>query len=253
MEIGTIETLEDNEEPGSKKSPGRVRNPGAGQGGPDDGGHGGDDGKGGNGSGGGSKRPGKRPLVDPSIESAPEKSRILMWFLLLVVLMTFGGLIGAYVVISTNAALEWRPFQLPGQIWISTVVLLVSSLTYHFSRRALSNGQFGMAKKLLLGTSALGGIFISSQILSWMALVERGLYMTGNPYAGFFYILTAVHAVHVLGGICALGYLTLRTWETPSSYLEEKSNNTDATVVGWYWHTMDGLWLVLIFLLGFFK
>ena len=56
-------------------------------------------------------------------------------------------------------------------------------------------------------------MFVSSQILAWLELVSRGLYVAGNPYVGFFYIFTAVHAVHVIGGICALGYILLRTWD----------------------------------------
>ena len=76
--------------------------------------------------------------------------------------------------------------------------------------------------------------------------------MTGNPYAGFFYILTAVHAVHVLGGISSLGYIILRTWNKALSEREIVKRKNDAVSVGWYWHTMDGLWLVLLFLLGFY-
>ena len=59
----------------------------------------------------------------------------------------------------------------------------------------------------LTATAVLGAAFISSQLLAWLELSERGLYFAGNPYAGFFYILTAVHALHVLGGVIALGLL----------------------------------------------
>ncbi len=181
------------------------------------------------------------------------KSKILMWFLLLVVLMTFGGLIGAYVVISTNNALEWRPFSLPIQVWISTLFILGSSVTYHIAKNALQNDLDTKAKKWFLATSVLGGLFISSQLLAWMELVNRGMYMRGNPYAGFFYILTAIHAIHVLGGIIALGYIILRTWNKTRSARELEKRKNDAESIGWYWHTMDGLWLILLFLLGFWK
>jgi cytochrome c oxidase subunit 3 len=77
--------------------------------------------------------------------------------------------------------------------------------------------------------------------------------MTGNPYAGFFYIMTAVHAVHVLGGIASLGYIILRTWNTALSEREVEKRKNDAVSVGWYWHTMDGLWLILLSLLAFYK
>ena len=77
--------------------------------------------------------------------------------------------------------------------------------------------------------------------------------MQSNPYAGFFYILTAVHAVHVIGGIIALGYIVLRTWNETASETELLRERHISNAVGWYWHFMDGLWLVLLSLLGFYK
>jgi cytochrome c oxidase subunit 3 len=74
-----------------------------------------------------------------------------------------------------------------------------------------------------------------------------------NPYAGFFYILTAVHAVHVIGGIAALGYILLRTWRATSSDEELTKRQQISNSVGWYWHFMDGLWIFLFLLLGFWK
>ncbi len=180
-------------------------------------------------------------------------ARIFTMFLLLVVLMTFGGLIGAYIVLATNGALEWRPFNLPYQVWISTAIILSSSLTYHLSRNLLFKNEQAKSKKWLLVTTVLGAAFISSQILAWLLLYRRGVYWEANPYAGFFYILTAVHAVHVLGGVCALGAIVLRTWNKTFSFDELEYRKNLANVVGWYWHFMDALWIVLLFLLGFWK
>ena len=102
-------------------------------------------------------------------------------------------------------------------------------------------------------TTVLGAAFISSQILAWFLLFRRGIYWEANPYAGFFYILTAVHAVHVIGGICALGTIVMRTWEKTFSDDELKYRKNLANVVGWYWHFMDALWIVILMLLGFWK
>ena len=77
--------------------------------------------------------------------------------------------------------------------------------------------------------------------------------MASNPYAGFFYILTAIHAIHVIGGIIALGYIVLRTWLPTSNEKELSNRKIYSNVIGWYWHFMDGLWLVLVGLLGLWK
>ena len=177
----------------------------------------------------------------------------MMWVLLIVVIMTFGGLIATYVVISANRALEWRPFDLPFQVWVSTAIILASSVSFSFAKNSFKSEQFRRARTLFIATACLGAVFISSQVLAWLALVNRGLYVSDNQYLGFFYILTGIHAVHVFGGICGLGYILLRTWNPPVSDEDFYVKGTEATVTGWYWHTMDALWLVLLFLLGFWK
>ena len=167
--------------------------------------------------------------------------------------MTFGGMIGAYIVISTNGAAEWRPFALPVQVWISTALIVLSSFSYELGKKALFRDDHRRARTMFITTTALGGAFISSQLLVWLALVNRGFYMRGNPYAGFFYILTAAHALHVAGGIVALGAILLRTWNETVYEPESLYRRNLARAVAWYWHFMGFLWLVLLLLLGFWK
>jgi len=242
MEAGTIEPLIEKEKVGHRTRPTLF----SGRGG---GGNGNNNGGGGDGGG---DDPRRHEFSD--VESSnPDKAKFVTWFLLLVVLMTFGGMIGAYIVISTNGAAEWRPFDLPIQVWISTALIVVSSITYQLAKNALFAGDDDKSRKFLIATTALGAAFISSQILVWLALVNRGFYMSGNPYAGFFYILTAVHAVHVLGGIVALGTILLRSWNRTVSEDEIVYRQRLARSVGWYWHFMGALWIVLFILLGFWK
>ena len=186
-------------------------------------------------------------------EKSFSKSKIFTYFLLAVVLMTFGGLIGAYIVISTNGVLEWKPFNLPFQVYISTLIILLGSIAYTIAQKAITANNHQKSKNWLIATTVLGAMFISSQILAWFALVGRGFYLQGNPYASFFYIMTALHAVHVIGGIIALGYVVLQNWQQ-SEYAPELEKRREVSgAVGWYWHFMGGLWLVLLFLLGFWK
>lgn len=210
-------------------------------------------GGGGGGNDGGDNDKYKNDFIEESEPQPSDKFRIAMWFLLMVVLMTFGGLISAYIVIATNGAAEWNPVALPAPVWVSTVLILASSLTYKIAQSALNSDNQQKAKNWFLATAALGGMFIASQLLAWFELVRRGVYVQSNPYAGFFYILTAVHAAHVIGGIVALGFIVLRTWEKTSSIEELKKRKQASNAIAWYWHFIDGLWLVLLFLLGFWK
>jgi cytochrome c oxidase subunit III len=241
MKVGTIETFEE------KKSRRRV---GLSSGFGSNGGNQ-NNGGGGGGNDGGNNR--NDDYIEEQESYPSNKYRIGMWFLLLVVMMTFGGLISAYLVISTNGVMEWKPFDLPKAVLVSTFLILASSVTYQLAQNALYKENQTKGKNWLLATTVFGGMFIASQLIAWVELVRRGVYMESNPYAGFFYILTAVHAVHVIGGIIALGYVLLRMWQPTDSDAELVQRKQISTTVGWYWHFMDGLWIVLVLLLGFWK
>lgn len=241
IEVGTIEDLE--AEPTKAVRPFRSRN-GGGNGSSNGGNHGG--------GGGGNDKPNYENPEEKE-EFKPDKYRVGMGLILLAVLMTFGCLIGAYVVLATNKSLEWKPFDLPFQIWISTGLILVSSIDYELAKRNLIAGNQAKAGKWFLITSVLGAIFIASQILSWLNLVNLGYYASGNPYAGFFYILTTVHAVHVLGGIISLTFIVLKTRIITDDANELLKRQWFARVIGWYWHFMGVLWIILFLLLGLYK
>lgn len=206
-----------------------------------------------NGNNGGGDGPGPNNDGDTSASRVPDKARIVTLFLLLAVMMTFGGMLAAYVVIATNGAAEWKPFSLPFPLWISTILILVSSFTYHSAKMAFDRDEQEWARKWLIVTTILGAAFISSQLVAWLELVKQGLYMAGNPYAGFFYILTVVHAAHVLGGVIALGCIMLRSWQPTIDEDELAYRRNLARSVGWYWHFVGGLWLVILGLLALWK
>ncbi len=251
MEVGTVETLDT---PDEKRRTAPFRFGGGPQNG---GGGGGSDGGGGGGSDDGGGGGGRSAGSDGDVEKDPkvfkQKSRILTTFLLIVVLMTFGGLIAAYVVLKLNGSSEWRPFDLPLILWFSTSTLIASSITYYLAERAFGSLEQLRAKKFLLATTVLGAVFIAAQTLTWVELNRRGLYVQGNPYTGFFYILTAVHAAHVIGGIVALSTVLLRSWYPTRRENDLARRVALANVVGWYWHFMGFLWLVIVGLLGFLK
>jgi len=95
--------------------------------------------------------------------------------------------------------------------------------------------------------------FLTSQILAWRQLVRQGVYMASNPYNSFFYLFTAAHGLHLLGGITALTYLLLRTRKKRTTIDGELRRMGAADAATIYWHFMDGLWIALFVLLFFWK
>lgn len=219
---------------------------------------GGGGGNGGDGGDGNEGRGGSGPFdprndEDLVTDGGNAKYRILTFFLLVVVLMTFGGLMAAYVVIHANNVQEWQPFALPFQVWISTALIAAGSILYYLFERNASAGRLVEARKWLMASMAVSALFVASQLAVWALLMQAGFYVRGNPYAGFFYILTAVHAVHVIAGIIALWSVFVRFRRLVVEDVLNEQRLAIAKTVGWYMHFLAILWFVLVFFLGFWK
>jgi len=198
---------------------------------PDDGGRGG----------------GERP---PSL---PEGSyRLAMFFALASIGMLFLGFTSAYIV-REGLGGDWQPLDPPTILWANTLVLLASSVTLHRSRTALQREAVREGLRWLSMTMALGLLFLAGQYSAWRQLAAQGIYLNTNPHSSFFYLLTAAHGVHILGGILGLGYLTLRGWRRRLILMGTPDRLKHYTAVvgaaALYWHFMDGLWVYLFILL----
>jgi len=133
---------------------------------------------------------------------------------------------------------------LPKILWVNTAILLLSSYTLERARRRLSDTDFSGFRKLWRATVILGILFLAGQLLAWLQLVASGVYIASNQASSFFYIFTAAHAVHLLGGVTALLYVAMRDFEKGKI-----SRNTAVEITSYYWHFMDGLWVFLLLVL----
>jgi cytochrome c oxidase subunit 3 len=159
------------------------------------------------------------------------------------ILRFFMALASAYLVQRTTSE-RWVPVHLPAILWVNTIILLASSATMERARKRLAQADISGFRSLWLVTTVLGLAFLAGQLVAWRQLVEQGIYVATNQGSSFFYIFTAVHGVHLLGGICALLYVYRRKFESAKI-----SVSLAAEVSSYYWHFMDGLWLFLLALL----
>lgn len=198
-----------------------------------------------NGHGGG----GDRHDDGASQDWSADRYRIGMMVGLGSVLMMFTALTSAYIV-RAGVSNDWRPIAMPPLVLASTGLILLSSVVIEMARRSLRQGEASKSRNLLFLTLLLGLGFVATQLLTWQQLVAQGIYVSSNPHSSFFYVLTGMHGLHLLGGILALNYLLLRSWNrTPSDPLAEGKRQTLTDVVTLYWHFMDGLWIFLFLLL----
>lgn len=179
----------------------------------------------------------------------PDKNRIGMWVALASILMLFAALVSAYIVRQSNPApgLTWNSMEPPQLLWLNTAVLLASSVTLEVARRSLGRARFVGFSRWMSVTTLLGAGFLAGQIVAWRQLAAQGIYLSSTPHSSFFYVLTSLHAVHLLGGVIALLYVTVGGFR----YNFGPARRTGVDVTALYWHFMDGLWVALFLLLMF--
>jgi cytochrome c oxidase subunit 3 len=177
---------------------------------------------------------------------SPPPASTGIWVVLASITMSFLAFSSALVV-RQGGATDWRHLTLPPVLYLNTLVLIASSVALEVGRRQVQ--AFMTAKRVVANPSrwlyvalGLGCVFVVGQFSAWLQLRSQGLYLATNPNASFFYVLTVMHALHVLGG---LGGLTRVIYKLNHSTL--RKSTLDAT--SHYWHFMDGLWVYLLWLL----
>lgn len=184
------------------------------------------------------------PIAIPRSSKLGKGSESGIWIALFAITMSFAAFTSALFI--RQASTDWTHIVAPRILFISTAVLLLSSGLMEMSRRRFDGEPDSQIKDhskgllLLVITLALGLAFVGGQYLAWRQLAAQGLFLATNPNSSFFYLLTGVHAAHVLGGIVALGYL-LGLLAARGSV---RRNLVNGVVV--YWHFMAALWLYLL-------
>jgi cytochrome c oxidase subunit III len=158
------------------------------------------------------------------------------------ILMFFAALVSALVVRKGLSASDWQTLEVPGILWLNTLILLASSATLARSRRYLLAQDDESFRHWWGVTTILGLFFVAGQIIAWRQLVVAGVYLATSPSSSFFYVFTAAHGLHLLGGIAAMLTIACRR----GRHLVRR---TATEVVSIYWHFLDGLWLCLFVLL----
>src|SRR5208282_4344018 len=179
----------------------------------------------GRGGGGGDGQPGRR---SPGVSGRVYFTGI--WLALAAILMFFMALVSAYIVRKGTGA-DWQPVTLPRIVWLNTAALLLSSLALEASHRAWEREDAQAFRKWWAAATALGVMFLAGQWVAWRALAAAGVYLATNPSSSFFYLLTAAHGLHLVGGLAALGYVLTRDWARLRA-----SGGVAAEVAGIYWH-----------------
>ena len=176
-------------------------------------------------------------------------AKLILWFAMISMIMMFAGLTSAYIVSSSRK--DWLvDFKMPTAFYISTLVIILSSITFHLAQNAIKKDQRNTTTKWLFTTLALSLTFVVFQFMGFNQIVEMGYYFTGsesNVTTSFLYIVTILHLAHLFGGLIALFIIIY-------NHFKQKYSSTQPLGIelgAMFWHFLDILW-ILLFLFFYF-
>lgn len=176
---------------------------------------------------------------------------MMLWFGIVSLLMGFAGWTSAYIVSSERE--DWaRDVNLPSAFYISTLIIVLSSITYILAKRAVKKDDQKMADSWLLVTLGLGIAFIATQFSGFSDMVSQGYYFTGPTSSikmSYMFLIAMVHIVHVVAGIISLLVVLYNQRKRKYSPQEYLGMSLGAT----FWHFLDLLWVYLVLFMTFMK
>jgi cytochrome c oxidase subunit 3 len=187
--------------------------------------------------------------VTKVLSGSGEAARTGIWVGIFAITMSFAAFTSALFV-REGSAPDWTHIVLPPILYANTLALVLSSATLQMARRAVAAAPsvepraVRMGLGWLVATLALGFVFVAGQYEAWRQIAAQGLYLATNPNSSFYYVLTAMHGLHVLAGITALALVIVRIAARGGAF---RKSTFEATAT--YWHFMGVLWLYVLIVL----
>jgi cytochrome c oxidase subunit 3 len=170
-------------------------------------------------------------------------AKIGLGIFLAVVGSLFALFISAYLM--RMELIDWRALPVPRLLWFNTGVLILSSGMLQWAQIAARHDDSDSVLIGLLAGGISAVVFLIGQLLAWQQLNTAGYFLTTNPANAFFYLITAVHGLHVLGGLAVLGRTTVKAWRG----VEVSRLRLSVELCTMYWHFLLLVWLIVLALL----
>jgi cytochrome c oxidase subunit 3 len=179
---------------------------------------------------------------DPSILAMPP-AKVALGVFLAVVTSFFALLLSAYLMRMELG--DWHRLDDPSILWFNTIVLVLASLAFQKASAAIKKEQADGTRMALLVGGALTIVFIIGQLWAWQQLADAGFFAASNPAYAFFYLITGIHGLHLLGGLWVWSRTTVRTFQGEAIDQVRLSVELCTT----YWHFLLLVWVGLFILL----
>lgn len=166
--------------------------------------------------------------------------KFTLWVAIGSLVMMFAGLTSAFIVKSNQV--NWKPVTLPKVFWISTAVILLSSLTIQLALRSFKDREMSKYRMLIGITVILGAAFIILQWMGFQNLWAQQVTFKGAGAGQFLYVIFGLHALHVIAGILVLIVMFIKAFFGKTKLYSSVPVEVAAT----YWHFVDMLWIYLL-------
>lgn len=180
----------------------------------------------------------------PDADSARTRTAMIGLGVFLAVAGSLFALFASAYTMRMHLGADWRPLPVPFLLWPNTALLIASSVALHRAQLAARGGGMDRAREALLAGGGLALLFLAGQLLAWRQLDAADYFVAANPANSFFYLLTAVHGLHVLGGLVALARATAKLWRGDPDQVR-----LSIELCAIYWHFLLFVWLALFALL----
>lgn len=177
-----------------------------------------------------------------AFDTSPEK--VALSFFLVVATVVFSLFTVSYFI--RMELPDWQPLTEPAQLWFNTGLLVASSILFQWARTIANSDSPRNLKTAFIGGGVLAILFIIGQLVIWGNLQDAGFYMTSNPANSFYYLLTGVHGIHLLGGLWVWSKSSIRL----VSGSEPQEIKLSIELCTLYWHFLLVVWLVLFAILS---
>jgi cytochrome c oxidase subunit 3 len=179
-------------------------------------------------------------------------SLVTVTVILATVTMTFGAMIAVFFYRSL-APQFWGHLNVPPLLWLTTGILLASSVTFEKARQLLAHNDQPGFHRLMRWTTGLALLFLLGQIAAGYQILHSGLVLANNPHSWFIFLFSGLHGAHIFAGLIGIAYLLLRTREPASGPRFQMTTRVVARSVSICWHYLDFLWLLMFLLLLLWK
>jgi cytochrome c oxidase subunit 3 len=182
-------------------------------------------------------------VEEPRKPLAMHPKKFAMWLFIVTVFMLFMSLSSAYIV--RHAEGNWVYFELPDLFYVTTAIILISSVTMQWAYFAAKRDESGKVKLLVIITSILGVTFLVGQFMAWGDLVQHSVYFVGNPSGSFLYVLTGLHGLHLVSAVVYLMIVLVSAIRMRIN----SGNMAQMEMCTTYWHFLGVLWIYLFIFL----